>query len=366
MAKKRVTLRDVAKLAEVSPTTVSMVLNNKARDFKISDACIRRVRQAALAAQYTPNHHAMSMRLGKSMTIGMCVNVAGYVQGRPPFPLTDNYFYTGLVFGGEGAVHEVGYDMLLIGPGGELKAANRGIEALRRGQIDALVLPSMPLSEAEMAQTMPMVLISPRTPASFPQVVFDHVGAAQQVADHLSKLGHRSALWLGPAEEGDRELLIFRAASEAGIRLATCTYDLLPRHDIGNEGYEEYCVAQACEKLLARLAHPRDFTAVIAYNDAVALGACRALRRKGLRVPEDISVIGWDNALPGRMADPILTTIDHRFGEMGYQAGKLACEMAEGGDETMERLKNHQVVVPSKLVIQESTGPAPLLVDRAR
>ena len=336
-----------------------MVLNDKAQDYGISEACIRRVRHAALAANYTPNHHATSMRLGRSMTIGMALNLAGYRQGRHPIPLCQNFFYTSVIFGAEGGVHEVGYDFLLIGPGEDLRAPHRGLDALQRRQIDALILSSEPPDNTVFAPSMPVVFVSSAGPPEVPLVVFDHASAADQIAAHLAELGHRHALWLGPIDQADRELLVFRAASSAGVRLVSGAYPLPTRMEVGSEGYEEYCAARACEMMEQRLTRERDFTAVVAYSDDVALGACKALRRAGLRVPEDISVVGWDNAPSAWMCDPALTTIDHAFGEMGYHAGKLACELAEGGDEAAERLRGHRTVVPSHLLVRESTGPVP-------
>ena len=359
MAQRRVTLRDVAELAGVSPTTASMVLNGKARDYGISEACIRRVQHAAAGAGYAPNHHAMSMRLGRSMTIGMAVNVAGYRQGIQPLPLTDNPYYIGLIFGAEGAIHEAGYDFLLIGPGKDMDARSRAVEALRRGQIDALLADHLPPAGAEPDPPQPIAVVLPIQETALPTIEFDHASAARRIAEHLAELGHRCILWLGPSEEVNRETLVLRAASQAGLHMVSRIYELLNHSDYEDKPhYEVYRVESARRALAEQLAKPRDFTAVVAYSDRVAMGACRALRQAGLRVPEDVSVVGWDNTPASGLFDPPLTTIDHAFAEMGYQAGRLACEMARGGRQAVARLQGECVTVPAKLLVRESSGPA--------
>jgi DNA-binding LacI/PurR family transcriptional regulator len=361
--RNQVTLDDVAQRAQVSRTTASMVLNNKARRMRISEACIARVRKAAEDVGYIANYHAVSMRLGKANTIGMVLNVGGYVQGRRPVPLDENPYYAGLVFGAEGAAHERGYDFLLIGPGPELQGDERGVTSLRQKQVDSLVLTSSGRTSVPgLAEGLrKFVAIQPAAELGIPSVGFDQAGGVNAMVEHLAGHGHRNVLWLGQESLQDRELLLHRAAGKADMRVNSVSFALDPVEEVLDTGstYGEYHVDQAAKALKSVLGGKPEFTAIAASSDWEAAGAIRVLSQEGLRVGRDVSVIGWDNSLVAQTCSPGITTIDHRFAEMGYQAGLLAVEIAQCDPGALDALARRVVTVEPRLVRRGSTGPAP-------
>ena len=361
--RNQVTLDDVAGKAGVSRTTASMVLNNKARRMRISEACIARVREAAEDVGYIANYHAVSMRLGKANTIGMVLNVGGYMQGRRPVPLDENPYYAGLVFGAEGAAHERGYDFLLIGPGPELQGDERGVTSLRQKQVDSLVLTSSGRTSVPgMKEGLrKFVAIQPAADLGIPSVQFDMAGGVDAMVRHLAELGHRNVLWLGQEALQDRELLFHRAAGKADMRVNAVSFPLEAVEEIldGGQAYGDYHVEAAAKAIKPLLKGKPDFTAVAASSDWEAAGAIRVLSEQGIRVGRDVSVIGWDNGLVAQTCSPGITTIDHRFAEMGYQAGLLAVETAQCAPEDLDALAKRVVTVEPRLVQRESTGPAP-------
>jgi DNA-binding LacI/PurR family transcriptional regulator len=239
-------------------------------------------------------------------------------------------------------------------------ALRRGIQCLQARRLDGLVLPgalSGLQSHLDVAEypELPIVVVDPARPTCYCTVDFDDAAAMRIIMDHLLKLGHRKLLWLGKrhSQMTPREGLWLRTALSAGAQGEACHYE-----ESVNAVTEEV-VRHAEQAILDYLAgdHP-PFTAVTAYNDMVALGACRALARKGLRVPRDISVVGFDDSYAS-LAWPPLTTISHELFEMGRRAGQLVLEMIDADDNRREEMRRHSEMFAPRLVQRESTGPAP-------
>jgi LacI family transcriptional regulator, galactose operon repressor len=360
------TLEDVAKAAGVSITTASRVLNRAKYADRIGSDCARRVREVAQRVGYNAGYHRRAINSGLSETLGVALDVYEiHREGLPPL-MTDNFF-SSLVAGVEQAMRDVGYNLAIVVPGEQGRAGGRGVLQVREGRLDALVLCPTEVREdlvsvLKEAPELPIVAIEPTIPTQLPTVRFDHRAAGGMIVDHLAKLGHRHLLWFGPEERykdahaDDRALALQAAATRCGLTMETCHYRAF-RSDPGRTQWE---ASQWREESLAEYLGDGkpNFTAIVAYNDAAAVSACRLLTRRNLRVPQDISVTGIDNLEPAFMTLP-LTTVDHRLVTLGQRAGKIALEMVNGGPEAIQRYRGHCEMVEPVLHVRESTAPAP-------
>jgi DNA-binding LacI/PurR family transcriptional regulator len=367
-------LSEVARSAGVSITTASRVLNQGKYAERISADCAHRVREAAKVVGYIPNYHARSMKLGRAETVAFALDVgrAGGAQTQtPPGPMGHAYFQN-LISGMEAVTHFAGYNLLLIGPSPKMRATDRALRGLLERRLDGFVLPGLVYSVQKASLVtegpdLPIVVIQPLVETPLPTVDFDDEAGIRMMVRHLIELGHRDLLWLGPVGQMSharlREQAFMTEVWDAQLRGSSCRFDrraaqaehtdVLDPNDLTMIAAEE-----ALAKLLAEEGDRRKWTAIVCYNDLIALGATRALTRVGLRIPQDVSVGGFDNA-QAPFATPPLTTIDHKLFRMGQRAGELLLEMATGGETARQRLREYKDVIQPELIVRASTGPAP-------
>jgi LacI family transcriptional regulator, galactose operon repressor len=352
-------LSDVAKRAKVSVSTVSAVLRGKHVAARITELCALRVRQAAEELGYTPNYHAQSMRLGRAHVIGFAMQLSGLSE-------TGSLYFSSLFGGVHTAIQDAGYHLMLIRDAGEIGALERAVTGVRQQMLDGLVIPGQASTlrigdklSGPQVQDLPAVVVDPDLPTSLPSVTMDGQEGIRMAVQHLGDLGHRHLLWLGPKEWSanptvGREQAFITATWDAGLQGSSWRYPDMRSSD---------SLANAChsaEKALSeKLTQDRDFTAIVCYNDFVAIGALRALQNAGLRVPQDVSVVGFDDSPLAQVATPPLTSVSHRLAEMGLQAGRLVLEMVTGGEEARKKLQNHQQVVRPLLQVRQSTATPP-------
>jgi LacI family transcriptional regulator len=214
---------------------------------------------------------------------------------------------------------------------------------------------------------LPIVVIQPRIETTLPVVEFDDEAAVRLLVRHLRELGHAELLWLGPlpaqlSRSSIREQAFMTEVWDAQLRGGSCRFDRnaeREKHpDLDPDDLLMTIAENALAQLLAEQGDGRRFTAVVCYNDLVAIGACRALARRGLRVPQDVSVVGFDNA-EAPFASPPLTTIDHKLPQMGRRAGELVLEMVTGGESVRHARRGYRDVLAPDLIVRASSGPAP-------
>ncbi|MFY1676185.1 LacI family DNA-binding transcriptional regulator [Streptomyces sp. WMMC905] len=330
----RPTSRDVAQAAGVSQTAVSLVLGDKWRG-RVSEATARRVRQAAEDLAYRPNLAARNLRLGRTRTVLLVV------------PALTTEFFAGVYTGAARVAAEHGFGVVLY-PSPEGIGPARDPFHSARAALDGVIASSMAADAltAIRGDQLPLVMLDsdPRGSPGAATVNLDISDGIRQVADHLLDLGHRRFLHLAADvaswtfEIRARELSA-RLAGVAGTELRTA------HAPISMDG-----ARRAVERALAEPAPPP--TAVICDDDKLAAGAYKALRRHGLRVPDDVSVSGLDDLALATALDPELTTVRldaESFGERGMEAllAVLNGRVPEGGD------------IPVELVVRGSTGPPP-------
>jgi LacI family transcriptional regulator len=345
MAMARVTLADVAQKAGVSNWTVSVVLNRRQEADRLSDECIERVRNAARELGYQGNYHARTLSRGKAMTLGF---ISRYNERDIMRPMIESGFTA------EG--NTLGYEMLSLSDLDGEAAIQRAARYVQQGRIDGFAIFSgvPPYSHVaeQIPPSVPLVHVWFHPLLVFPLVTIDAAPGLHDAVAHLAELGHRRLFWLdirrpSGSSAPDRRQAVREAVAEQELELS--------EHLLEMSAAPTGRPPAVCHKAVReRLDVLGDATAVLCYNDALAAGLCAALRENGRRVPEDVSVVGFDD-VQAYYAVPQLTSVSHRFAEMGRTAVRHLAELIESGEDRGEEV----IRVPSRLVVRESTGPAP-------
>lgn len=330
---REVTLADVARLAGVSPATASRALGGHPH---VAATTRERVRRVADELSYVVSPDASRLAGGRTGRVAAVV------------PHLSRWYFGALLEGLEEALREAGLDVLLyrVGDAADRQDFFRRLPARRK--VDAIVALAFPVDEAESARLEQMgveIVAAGGQVASHPCVSIDDVVAGRQAVDHLVHLGHRRIGMIAAVDPEQRahqpegRSRAYRLAlADAGLPFDP---ELVATVDWGSDQG-----AEAMSRLLGLREPP---TAVYAHSDEVALGAVRTLRRAGLRVPADVSVIGIDDHPLARLTD--LSTVRQPVREQGTTAGRMVATALAGGDA------GESVLLPTQLVIRSSTGP---------
>ncbi len=368
-------LRQVAKEANVSVTSASRVLNGSKRSRYISREMERRVREAARKLGYVGGYHRYALRTGKTDVIGLLVSVADSereLEGLVRLRSTDHY-HNCVIGGIEHVAYEFGYSLLLVAP--ETKDGTRFSHVVEK-PIEGLLCPNVTsermrermVALVQQKEDLPIVLINPMYETPVTTVKTDQAAAAKLVLDHLGEHGHKDLLWFGPDDrvDGNRYQAYARAIEDRDMRLSrveTKSRSGLRHHN------ENEPVAALREKVFGdAVADGFHQTAVIGWNDFYAGSASRILLQKGLRIPEDVSIVGHDNAFSS-FTYPKLTSVDFQWDRVARRATELLFEMIHGGADRIRALRDTCEWFEPMLAIRESTGPAPSTppaIDRLR
>jgi DNA-binding LacI/PurR family transcriptional regulator len=337
-----VSLKTLAAYLDLDPATVSVVLN-QVPGRSIPEATRERIRKAALKFNYEPSFLARSLRNRRTMTIGILVPVLadGYhaevMTGIGDRLLEEKYFYFI-------AHHRHRTDLIEQYP---RMLINRGAEGLIA--IDTNLVDKLPFPVVSVA--------GHRRISGVTSVELDHHRAAELSLRHLYDLGHRTiAVMRGQPYSSDSDARwqgIVEVARDLGLSIRPELTIQLEKDLTSPElGYP------VVEQLLA---HHRRFTAVISFNDIAAIGCIRALHDSGLRVPQDVSVVGFDDIKEAAFQTPSLTTIRQPLHKMGGLAVNLLLQHLRPSGAKIAP----QVAVEPELVVRESTGPSRLQLRKA-
>ncbi len=333
-----VSLRFLADHLNLSPATVSLVVNKAPGAAAIPARTQERVLQAARKFNYRANFTARSLRKQRTFTVGVLVPEVseGYaamvMSGIEDWLLQEGYFYFV-------ASHRHRVDLIEEYP---RIFVERGVEALIAVDTPGLRRPSIPVVAVSGREHLPGVT----------NVVLDHDRAAELALQHLAELGHRHVAFIkGQEFSSDTSIrwnAIRSAAAKVGMPIdAKLVVQLEGDSPSPELGYE---VAQ---KLLRA---NRPFTSIFCFNDISAIGAMRALREKGIQIPEEVSVIGFDDIQSAAFQNPPLTTVRQPLRRMGELAARTALRRvteprADGTPEV--------IVVEPDLIVRGSTGRSP-------
>ena len=333
---RRVSIKDVAREAGVSTTTVSYVLNEITTQ-TISSETSRRVREVAKRMGYVPNLNARSLTSRKTNLIGIVIP-----QTEPGREfMFDNPFYGALLSSLEFNARRNGYHLLLTGPA----SGQSYIGVARNRGVDGIVIvgsyPSSSLDELHQL-SIPVVLIDTYvTDESFHTIGINDRQGGRMATEYLLSRGHRGIAFVSGdiSEHGvmRQRFLGYRDALEAA------GLPVNERRVVTGEVSFRFGLDAA-----GRLAAEGGISAVFAAADILGVGLVKGLRQAGKRVPEDLSVIGFDNLDLARMCDPSLTTISQDIAAKGEAAVRAILDANSGRAEKQER------IFPVELVVRES------------
>ena len=333
---EKVTLKTIAQHLGLTPGTVSAALNNSRAARSIPDYTKQRILEAARELNYRPNFFARTLRLRRTFTIGVIASEIGDAYGSQIISAIEqylqqrNYFFLTVVHRHDPKLM-ASYSQLLL---------SRGVEGFIT--VDTSV---------KEAPSIPTVAVAGHHPvAGVTNIVLDHKKAAQLALNHLKGLGHDEIAFLRgqpfSSDSATRWSAICEVAEELGIRIR-------PELTVQIEGTDSSpSIGYPFGKEL--LARRKPFTALFAYNDISAIGSIWAFREAGLRVPEDISVVGFDDIPGAAFANPGLSTVRQPLIRMGQIAAQTVVDQIEGRGEYVP-----EIPIEPDFVERASTGPAP-------
>jgi len=333
---------DVAAAAGVSISTVSKVLSSSGSIQQISSATIAKVQKVAQELGYVPNAAARGLRQRRSNQVG--VILAGFQDAGIPTEVRlslEGAFLLGLI----GAARERGLPGVMIYP----TDASHPLEPnlYLDGRVDGLIVQSDPwgrnlLRDLDPRRLPTVGIWTQDVPDGMAYADADHIGGATQAIEHLLSLGHQKIAFLGPPLEHPGSNENFRERLEGYRRTlerAGITPD--PRWHV-----------QDHHGVLRLLREPDPISAVFAVNDRRAIPLVGALEAAGVRIPQDLSLVGFDNAMGTDLIAGGLTTIDHPVLEVGAAALENLIALIEGTDA-----QHCRTVVPTRLIVRHSTAP---------
>ncbi len=321
-------------MADVSHSTVSRALQNSPL---INRKTAEKIRRIAEESGYRASAVARSLVTRQTRTVGTVVTTIA------------DPFAAGVVSGIEDAANDRGFSVILANSNADPEREVRVVRAFEERRVDGIIVTA---SRAGAVYTpmieqmrIPIVLLNNQHPSEFVHsVMIANTKASREATGYLIELGHRRIAYLGDRYGGQSDTERF-----AGYRRALEVADVpfRPELMVHGDGKPEGGM-RAMAQLLAL---PQQPTAIFCYNDMTALGALRQIRTSGLRVPEDISLIGFDDLYIAQYTDPPLTTVRQPMRQMGRMAMETLLHLLAGSESV------HSVKVPGELIIRESTAP---------
>jgi len=340
LSRSRVTISQVAKEAGVSTQTVSRVINDRP---DVSPDTRRRVQAAIARLNYQPNAIARSLASRRTRTLGLIT--ADF----------SDYFFTQVIAGAEVEARQRGYFFMLGSTERNVQDEPEYIRLLTERQVEGILF-ARPSTEPDvrhlvglLEEGVPVVTTAYHLPGKSLTVVdVDNVDGGRKATRCLTQAGHRrigmitgSPHWKSVTDRSEGYRL---ALEEAGL---SCDESLV---ESGDWSYES-----GYEGMLRLLGRCPDVTAVFSQNDRMAIGAMRALREAGRAIPEDVSVVGYDDVPAAAYSHPPLTTIRQPMQEVGALATRLLIELIDKPDT-----ERREVLLTTELILRESCGaPVP-------
>jgi len=332
-------IADVAALAGVSPTSVSHALSGRR---KVSPEVLSKVLGAAATLHYTPSRFAQSLADGKTKILGLIV------------PDINNIFFAQLAQVVERTAMASGYNILLSTTGFEHAREVHAFEMIRSRAVDGIIYAAgAPPSTAELVRLsagMPMVLVDEELPGvMLPSFVSNNQSGGKLTAEYLATLGHERVLILEAGSNLESSRLRVKGFESAW--LSDPSKSVL--RAMGGFTYEG--AREAIRPLLDSI-RESEITGIFATNDLMALGAIDEMRDTGIRIPSQVSVVGFDDTLIGALIRPGLTTVRQDVVGMGEEAVKWLLNALDSGATTTQPSLATRRVLPVELVIRGTTG----------
>jgi LacI family repressor for deo operon, udp, cdd, tsx, nupC, and nupG len=326
-------MADIARIAGVSVATVSRAMSGSPR---VTEETRERIAAAVRDTGYVVNRMARSLRLQEARQVLVMV------------PNIGNPFHASVLLGAEEAAVAAGFHVLIGNTAGDMARAEEHARQLLTGAVDGMLLLGgrlPPMLEAPALQQRLVAVIERVSARGVPVVEIDNQAGAREATRHLIGLGHRRIAHIGggiPTTATPKRFKGYAAAlAEAGLELQP---ELVR--------YGTFSILTGSEHMAALLALPAPPTAVFCGSDEIAIGAIRTIKQAGLRVPEDVSIVGFDDIYFAAVYDPPLTTVEQPARLLGFEAMRLLADRLAGID-----VPKRGVTVPYRLMIRGSTAP---------
>jgi LacI family transcriptional regulator len=332
------TIKDIAKLAGVSVTTVSRALNGYD---DVNEETRKKIKQVASELSYSPNAVARSLVSKKTRTIGLIISDINRAGAKDAFAYE-------VLCGINDRTGDLNYDLLLFSTNPSKQMEKSYTALCKERNVEGAILSGLRLDDPYLQEVIeqnsfPCVLIDiPKTGENVAHITSDSRLGASMAVRHLLENGHRSIAMIN----GHDQAFVSRERLE-GYRDALSQFGLPTDSTPVYDGkFSEDGGAEAMYQILLR--HP-EVTAVFCASDLMALGAMRSLEKLGRKVPEDISIVGFDDINIASYCSPKLTTVRQDKYELGYQAAQLLIDMLD------DRTDNRKILLSNQLIVREST-----------
>ena len=336
------TIKDIAKRTGVSHSTVSRALRG---DPLISFETASRIRQAAAEMAYLPSAAARSLKTNRSQVLGVIVSSI------------DDPFFSEIVFGIEEAAQEAGYRLFIAASQHDPAREQKIVQAMMEHRTDGVIICSSSFSSDQGRQLLeygfPIVVVNHQGAENFHYSIFhDDVDGSRQITRHLIELGHRRIAYLGNSLSG-RTTLDRLTGFKAEMQSAGLTVPPEYIHHVAGNGPQ---FGMDGSKYLLYLEQPP--TAIVCFNDMLAIGALKGCRQTGLNVPDDLSITGFDNITFSAYTHPPLTTFDQPKQSIGTEAARLLLGLLHSSPDG-KVFQPKEIILKGKLLVRNSTA-APL------
>jgi LacI family transcriptional regulator len=336
-AYKVATIKDIAKVAGVSVTTVSRALNGYS---DVNEKTRAKIKDVAKELNYSPNVLARSLVVNKTRTIGLIVSELSRAEPKDIFTFE-------VLRGINDCAGELDYDLILFSTSPAKQKMKTYTQLCRERRVDGAIIQGIrtddPYLQEVLESNIPCVLID--IPVESDTVAFvstDNVLGAMQAVEHLIENGHQNIAMIN----GHNQAFVSQKRL-AGYQKALRGASLLFRPEWVVNG--EFLEASAEKKAADLLRVYPEITAIFCASDLMALGTLNAAKVIGRKVPEDLSIVGFDDNLLAPYASPALTTIAQNEYQMGFEAAALLVDMLEG------KAKSRKKILDSKLIVRGST-----------
>jgi len=333
------TIKDIARRTGVSHSTVSRALRG---DPLISEETAERIRQAAQEMTYTPSAAARSLKTNRSLVLGVIVSSI------------DDPFFSEIVFGIEDIAQQAGYRLFIAASQHDASREQKIVQALMEHRADGVIICSSSYSAEQGRQLFengfPIVVVNHQGAENFNYSIFhDDVDGSRQITRHLIDQGHHKIAYLGNSLSG-RTTLDRLSGFQAELEAAEIP---IPTGYIHHVAGSDPLIGK--ESLAHFLDLPLPPTAIVCFNDMLAIGVLKGCRDAGIIVPDDLSVTGFDNITFSAYTCPALTTFDQPKQSIGSEAARLMLELLTS-ESPAETFQPKEILLKGKLLVRQSTS----------
>ncbi len=334
-----VTIKDIARAAGVSHATVSRALNGKSL---IPEKTAASIRSLADEMGYLPSAAARGLKTNRSRVLGVIVS------------RIDNPYFGEVVQGIEDALQDTGYSIFVASSNLDCDNEKTIVQAFCEHRVDGVIIGSVHFSREHSdllkKHGIPIVVINNQSPRDYDySIAHDDVFGAREVTDHLIQLGHTRIAYLGDSRAGrinrDRTRGFRQSMQAAGL---TADDKLI----VTTQGSD---IEQGSTGMKTLLDLPLLPSAVFCFNDLMAIGALKVLQQRGISVPAQVSLTGFDNISYSAYTTPALTTFDQPKRQIGVEAARLLLELIQRSPDTNGKEKPPTRLIRGQLLVREST-----------